>query len=74
MYCTIEKNNYVFVYEDSGRFVRKIGVNGQVESAYMNGVDKVAITYAANSNVNPPLRYTELWDVSGHLIRRTSCR
>jgi hypothetical protein len=60
MYCTIERNNYVFVYEDSGRLVRKIGVNGQVKSAYMNGVDKVAITYSANSNVNPRLRYTEL--------------
>ena len=74
MYCTIERNNYVFVYEDGGRLVRKIGVNGQVESAYMNGVDKVAITYAANCNVNPRLRHTELWDISGHLIRRTSCR
>jgi hypothetical protein len=74
MYCTIEKNNYVFVYEDSGRLVRKIGVNGQVESAYMNGTDKVSITYTANSNVNPPLRYVGLWDVSGCLIRRTSCR
>lgn len=39
MYCTIERNNYVFVYEDSGRLVRKIGVNGKVESAYMNGTD-----------------------------------
>jgi hypothetical protein len=70
----IEKNNYVFVYGDGGRLVRKIGVNGQVESAYMNGTDKVVITYAANSNVNPRLRYTELWDIGGHLIRRTSCR
>lgn len=73
MYCTTDKN-YTFVYEDDGRLVRKISVNGQVESAYMNGTDKVAITYAANSNVNPRLRYTELWDISGHLIRRTSCR
>ena len=73
MYCTTDKN-YTFVHEDDGRLVRKISVNGQVESAYMNGTDKVAITYAANSNVNPPLRYVELWDISGHLIRRTSCR
>ena len=69
MYCTAEKN-YVFVYEDGGRLVRKIGVNGPVEGAYMNGGDKVAITYtSANNNIQPRPRYTE----SGRFIRRTAC-
>lgn len=38
MYCTTDKN-YTFVHEDDGRLLRKIGVNGKVESAYMNGTD-----------------------------------
>ena len=49
--------------------VRRIIVNGSVENAYMSGNDKVAITYS-----NGNFRYTELWDISGRMIRRTACR
>ena len=68
MYCTTA-GSHAEVYEDNGRMVRRIIVNGSVENAYMSGNDKVAITYS-NGNV----RYTELWDISGRMIRRTACR
>ena len=69
MYCTTN-GNHVDVLEDNGRIVRKLpAFGGPVESAYMNGNDKVAITYTVDGRY----RYTELWDVSGKMIRRTRC-
>ena len=68
MYCAI-KNTWVEVMEDDGRVVRKlIGFRGPIESTYMSGNDKVVVTYS-----NGSFRYTELWDVSGKMIRRTRC-
>ncbi len=68
MYCSTS-NSRVDVYEDGGRLARRIIVNGTVESAYMSGDDKVVITYSRGD-----FRYTELWETSGRLIRRNSCR
>jgi hypothetical protein len=58
------------VFEDSGRLVRRLSFRGPVESAYMSGNDKVVITYMLDNK----FRYTELWETSGRLIRRTPCR
>ena len=74
MYCsTIDR--CVSVYEDSGRLVRKLSsFRGPVESAYMSGNDKVVITYTdVMNNLSPHPRYTELWETSGRMIRRTRC-
>ena len=71
MYCTTN-GNHVDVLEDNGRIVRKLSFRGPVESAYMSGNDKVVITYTdVLTSLRP--RYTELWDVSGRMIRRTRC-
>ena len=74
MYCSIIDNR-VEVREDDGRTVRRlIGFRGPIESAYMSGPDKVVITYTDTANnLSPHPRYTELWDVSGRMIRRTRC-
>ncbi len=58
------------MFEDSGRLVRRLSFRGPVESAYMSGNDKVVITYMLDNK----FRYTELWETSGRLIRRTPCR
>ena len=69
MYCSTN-GNHVEVREDDGRIVRRLPpFRGPVESAYMSGNDKVAITYS-----NGNFRYTELWDISRRMIRRTACR
>lgn len=74
MYCSINGNR-VDVYEDSGKLIRKfIAFRGPVESAYMSGNDKVVITYTdVMNNSTPHPRYTELYETSGKLIRKTRC-
>ena len=69
MYCSINGNR-VDVFEDNGRLVRRLSFRGPVESAYMSGNDKVVITYTLDGKY----RLTELWDISGRMIRRTTCR
>lgn len=73
MYCSTNGNR-VDVYEDSGKLIRKFSFRGPVESAYMSGNDKVVITYAdVMNNATPHPRYTELYEISGKLIRKTRC-
>ena len=69
MYCTTN-GSHVEILEDDGRIVRKLSFRGTVESAYMSGNDKVVITYTLDNK----FRFSELWDVSGRMIRRTPCR
>ena len=71
MYCSAS-GSVVSVFEDSGRLVRKFSFRGPVESAYMSGNDKVVITYTDVLNNSHP-RFTELYETSGRLIRRTHC-
>ena len=62
------------LFEDNGRLVRKFSFRGPVESAYMSGNDKVVITYTdVQNNLSPHPRYTELYETSGRLVRRTTC-
>ena len=74
MYCSTN-NNLVEVHEDDGRIVRLFPpFRGPVENAYMSGNDKVVITYTdVMNNLSPHPRYTELWETSGRMIRRTRC-
>ena len=71
MYCSAS-GSVVSVLEDSGRLVRKFSLRGPVESAYMSGNDKVVITYTDVQNNSHP-RFTELYETSGRLIRKTRC-
>ena len=73
MYCSTNGNR-VDVYEDSGKLIRKFSFRGPVESAYMSGNDKVVITYTdVMNNATPHPRYTELYETSGKLSRKTRC-
>ena len=73
MYCSTN-GNAVSVFNDNGGLVRKISFGGPVESAYMNGDDKVVITYSeGHPKLGPRSRYTALYETSGRLIRKTSC-
>ena len=73
MYCSVSDNR-VSLFEDNGRLVRKFSFRGPVESAYMSGNDKVVITYTdVQNNLSPHPRYTELYETSGRLVRRTTC-
>ena len=73
MYCSVNGNR-LSVYEDGGKLVRTFTFRGLIESAYMNGEDKVVVTYTdIGNNANPHPRYTELYETSGRLIRKTRC-
>ena len=71
MYCSVN-GNHLSVYEDGEKFVRIFTFRSPVESACMNGEDKVVATYTDVGNNTHPL-YTELYETSGHLIRKTHC-
>jgi len=68
MYCSTNGTT-VKVYNDKGGVVCSLSLGGPVESAYMNGEDKVAITYKPS----PHSRYIALYDTKGRLLRKTSC-
>ena len=71
MYCSVNGNR-LSVYEDGGKLVRTFTFRGPIESAYMNGEDKVVVTYTDVGTTTHP-RYTELYETSGRLIRKTRC-